>query len=467
MNFNNAIKTRSAAVVSFASVLTLIGLYLFFNSNLQVRGLPGTHTRGQPASELPRISNTHQLSPEELAIKLNEASDITCGGIDVNSILHVKAATIIDPDLDAFLSESDNYPQLGLPPSTWEDKEERAYWAYLNAVSLWRPKSRTYWTIQRVYYYKDRGYTHPWFSYAWWEEWNEAGTHRVDSGILPIFIPQHKSKDGPEGPEDPRLFEDPDGHICFVFSMLDIDDYIKIWMYNTTSQRQVALHSPDGREAHRVEKNWTPFVHDGRVKFVFSYKPVTIIACDFSSGACHFDYAEEHDPGIAMLHGGSNWVPWYDSGYYIGFPHTRMNKGFVLFRPFLVVLSTHHGVFRIAYASGPLDLHNVTLLEPLGPHGSIPDLNERERDHGRILLTGSISRTDLFDRNSILITASTSDSSSALLEMGGIRDVMEAVIAKTERETSWHTDDGKVVECAERTAEKHFDDVFLKYKSHG
>lgn len=463
MNCTNAIKTRSAAVVSF---LILALFYLFFNSNLQVRGLRGTHrfhTQEQPASKLSPISNPHQLSPEELAIKLNETSDITCGGIDVNSILSVKAATNINANLDTFLSSSDNYPQLGLPPSTWDTKSERAFWAHLNAVALWRPKTRTYWTIQRVYYWKDRGYTHPWFSYAWWEEWNEAVTQRVSSGAIPIFIPQHRTKSAPEGPEDPRLFEDPYGHICFVFGMLDIDDMIKIWIYNTTTHRQVALHSPDGREAQRVEKNWTPFLHNNQVKFVFSYKPITIIACDFTTGTCHYDYADEKNPGIEMLHGGSNWVPWYDSGYYIGFPHTRMNKGHVLFRPLLMVLSTHNSVFRIAYASGPLDFQNVTLLAPLGPHSDITALDEREADHGRILLSGSISRTDLFDQNSILVTVSTSDKASALLEIGGIRDVMEAVIGKVEGEEGWRVDDGKVVGCAEGAAEGHFDDVFGKY----
>lgn len=165
---------------------------------------------------------------------------------------------MIDPDLDVFLCEAENYPQLILPASTWEDKAERSYWASLNSVSLWRPRSRTYWTITRVVYFKGRRrYSNP-FSYAWWEEWNEAGTQRVGSGILPIFIPQHRIKEYSEGPEDPRPFEDPYGHVCFVFSMRDIDDLVKLWMYNTTTERQVALHSPDGREAQRVEKNWTP-----------------------------------------------------------------------------------------------------------------------------------------------------------------------------------------------------------------
>ncbi len=464
--FANAVKLRFA-VISFTSILALASLHLLLNFNQPLRILPGTYgnfMRGRPASKLPPIFDTHQLSREELDIKLNVSSDITCGGIDVNSILHVKAATIIDPDLDTFLSESNNYPQLGLHPSTWEDEGERAYWAYLNAVSLWRPISRTYWTINRIVYTKGRHRFMPWFSYAWWQEWNEAGTQLVGSGIIPIFIPQHRENNNPEGPEDPRLFEDPNGNVCFVFSMLDMDDIVKIWMYNTTSERQVALHSPDGRETQRVNKNWTPFIHDGQIKFVFSYKPVTIVACDFSSGACHYDYAEEYNPGISELRGGSNWVPWYDSGYYLAFAHTLTHVEDVSFyRLSLVVLSTHDELFRIAYASGPLDLNNVTLLEPLGIHRNVSELDEREWDHGRLLLSGSVTRTDLFDRDSILITVSTSDNSTTLLEVGGISDVMEAVLENAERETSWHTDDGKVVECAERAAKKHYENVALKF----
>ncbi len=461
-----SLKTRIAAL-SFAAFLAFASIYFFLSHSQRVRTLPESYrsyVRGQPASKLSRFPGTHHLSHEELALKLNDTSDTVCGGIDVNAILHVKAVTIIDPDLDTFLSESDHYPHLGLPSSTWEDEKERAYWVSINAVALWRPRSRTYWTINRIYYYKGRLYTHPIFSYLWWEEWNESGSQRVGSGILPIFVPQHRDKkDRPEGPEDPRLFEDPDGHVCFVFGMLDLDDRIKIWMYNTTSERQVALHSPDGREPRPVEKNWTPIVHDGHVKFIFSYKPLTVIACDFFSGACHFDHTEERNPDIGEFHGGSNWVPWYDSGYYVAFARTRINRGHVLYRLNLVVLSGHAGIFRIAYASGPLDLHNVTLLEPLGPHGDASELDEREPGHGRLLLSESITRTDLFDQNSIMITVSTSDNSTTLLELGGIRDVMEAVIAKAERESSWRTDDGKVIDCAERAATKHYYDVFNKF----
>ena len=459
-----AVKTR-VAVVSFAFILVFTSLHLSLNHSQQVQALSGTYrsyAREQPASKLPRFPSAHHSSHDELAVKLNDTSDTVCGGIDVNSILQLKAALVIDPDLDTFLNSSDNYPHLGLPPSTWEDKEERAYWVYLNAVALWRPRSRTYWTINRIYYYKGRTYTHPIFSYLWWEEWNETGNQRVGSGILPIFIPQHKDKkDKPEGPEDPRLFEDPDGHVCFVFSMLDLDDHVKIWMYNATSERQVALHSPDGREPHSVEKNWTPIVIDGNVKFIFSYKPLTIIACDFFSGACHFDHTQERNPGIGAFHGGSNWVPWYDSGYYIAFARTAFWGR--IHRPSLIVLSALGESFRIAYASGPLDLHNVTFLEPLGPHRDISELDEREPKHGRLLLSESITRTDLFDQNSILITISTSDNSTTLLEVGGIRDVMEAVMAKAERESSWRIDDGKVIECAERAAQKHHEDIWKKF----
>ena len=123
------------------------------------------------------------------------------------------------------------------------------------------------------------------------------------------------------------------------------------------------------------------------------------------------------------------------------------------------------GVFRIAYASGPLDLHNATMIQPLGPHESFSDPSEHQRDDGRIMLGRSISRTDLFDRNSIMITVSTADRSSALLEVGGIRDVMDGVVARAEWETEWRTGDGKVVDCAEAVAAKYADDYFGKNQS--
>ena len=274
--------------------------------------------------------------------------------------------------------------------------------------------------------------------------------------MFPIYIPQYQ--DHYTGPEDPRAFEDPYGHVCFVFTMLDMDGLAKIWMFNTTTQIQVALHTPQGREEQVREKNWTPFIHDGKVKFVYSMKPLSIVKCEFSTGDCQFDYATDSNPSISSLHGGTNWVPWYDSGYYISVAHTAAGPN-KIYRLTLVVLSTHDETYRITYASGPFDLKNITLLEPFGNHKNISEINPRGTNSGRILIGCSISRTDLFDQDSILISVSTMDNSTTLLEVGGISDLMESIIHKAERDQSWHIDDGKFIECAEKTAEQHMEDM--------
>lgn len=460
---HNVVKHRSAAkAVLF--VLVLSHLYLLSN---EIRGAlsrtPACSKWEQPISKLPRVSATHQPPREVFA---NSTSDITCAGIDVNGILHVKAAKTLDADINGFLNNSNNYLELGVPNSTWDDPQMRERWFNHNTVSLWRPLTKTYWTANRVIYSPADALT-PLISYAHWEEWNEDVSQRVGSGKFPIFAPHHKW-DWLLGPEDPRPFEDPYGHICFVFTMIDTDDLHKMWLYNTTSGNQIALHTPEGLDPPLYEKNWTPFVHEGQVKFVYTIQPLSIVACEFSNGTCEFDYTTTDTPSPSALHGGTNWVPWFDSGYYISIAHTKINDDEFggIYRLSLVLLYPHSRGYKISYASGPLDFNNITFLEPFGELMNISQIDTHDVRHGRIISAHSIVRTDLFDKDSILVTVSTSDNTTALLEIGGISRAMELILAKgIGNRKYWQLDDGKAAECAERAASKHANNILMVKKN--
>ncbi|MCJ1278516.1 hypothetical protein MMC21_006333 [Puttea exsequens] len=450
------------AITAFFALISIA--YFFLWSHQPLRGIPESvrfAVKGGPVSGLPRIPNTkasHHFSSEELAIKHNVEAGTICGGIDVNSILHVDAAATLDPNLDIFLKDAKNYPELNLPASTWDKVDERAKWYHMNAVSRWRPKTMKYYNIIRIVYAGESIRSWPYISYLAWQEMSEDGTHGNEMHKYPIYIPQ--PNDGtPIGPEDPRVLEDPDGHICIFFSMLDIDGLRKIWFYNTTSDAQVALNTPKDRETQEIEKNWTPFIQNDTIKILYSYEPVTTMICDFGTGACQWDYARDHNPQISIIHGGSGWVPWKDSGYYISIGHAQIKSDWVLYRPNLLVLSPHDQEFRIAYASGPLNLDYVTLLKPFGVYNNLTEVDETDTDGGRILIAGSISRDDLFEKNSIVFTVTTGDWSTTILEVGGISEVMEAVIKQYELETSWHTDNGELIGCAETAAQKYYENV--------
>ena len=85
-------------------------------------------------------------------------------------------------------------------------------------------------------------------------------------------------------------------------------------------------------KCRNIEKNWSPFVKNNKIHFVYSYDPLIILEYDLNKdGICKIVFKQEnaeespfHNTENTYLRGGTNLLPYYDD-YYIGACHTRTN----------------------------------------------------------------------------------------------------------------------------------------------
>jgi hypothetical protein len=83
------------------------------------------------------------------------------------------------------------------------------------------------------------------------------------------------------GPQDARIFTF-DNSLWIVFNMLsDTDGFRRMYLYQIDGERdQPRALQIHGRDYKKTEKNWTPFVSDGRLMFVYCFEPLVILQCN-------------------------------------------------------------------------------------------------------------------------------------------------------------------------------------------
>lgn len=111
----------------------------------------------------------------------------------------------------------------------------------------------------------------------------------------------------------------------------------------------------------KTEKNWSPFVKDGTLYFVYNLEPLTILTYDLNpNGECTMvnpqdsnkdpsDYIQE-----TCIRGGSNLIP-YQGDYYVGAFHSRvLDERITVYHTHIVILDTKHLDFKVVYISKPV-----------------------------------------------------------------------------------------------------------------
>lgn len=106
-----------------------------------------------------------------------------------------------------------------------------------------------------------------------------------------------------------------------------------------------------------IEKNWSPFIKDNKLYFVYNYDPLIIIHYDLNdNGVCTIVFKQENidlplNTSKTFLRGGSNLIHYKDN-YYIGGCHSRIYKGCFHHYTIIILLDTKE--WKIIYLSKPI-----------------------------------------------------------------------------------------------------------------
>ena len=138
---------------------------------------------------------------------------------------------------------------------------------------------------------------------------------------------------------------------CMAISLFDEWNPITLEIKNTTSSVR-----------QKNEKNWSPFVKNNTLHFVYTFDPLVILTYDFNTkGECIVIHGPEGtfpNTENAYLRGGSNLIPYKDD-YYIGACHSRV-QGELMWAYHTHIIIMDMSCFRIVHMSKPVAFRHET-----------------------------------------------------------------------------------------------------------
>jgi hypothetical protein len=165
--------------------------------------------------------------------------------------------------------------------------------------------------------------------------------------------------------EDPRLIDVKD-KIFILFNIKNPNVYLGRYMCISEYDNfnPIVLRIIDMPFNH-MEKNWSPFVKNNKLYFVYNYDPLIILHYDFNPyGICDIVFKQNNislpiDTGQTYLRGGTNLVH-YKNDYYISLCHSRIGTDrfgphgyrYYYYFSFIIILNTKD--WKIEYLSKPL-----------------------------------------------------------------------------------------------------------------
>lgn len=122
--------------------------------------------------------------------------------------------------------------------------------------------------------------------------------------------------------EDPRIIEI-EGKIYIIFiGNSPLQGQFKcIWLHEYNTQKCIPLFIEG--VLNKIEKNWAPFNHNGKLMFVYNYDPLIVLYCDSETGKCKCVIGKLPFPThTTFIRGGSNLIKM--GNHYVGFAHSRL-----------------------------------------------------------------------------------------------------------------------------------------------
>ena len=152
------------------------------------------------------------------------------------------------------------------------------------------------------------------------DKWNALTRPR----LLPIITADNEVMKMDTGPQDARVFIFK-GHVWAVFNMLCKDGFRRMHLYNITGLGNAIPLRIDGKDRSRTEKNWTPFVFNNKLFFIYYFQPLVILQLEVETGRCSVVFSSE-EPRRGELRGGSPALQSAggDPTRFVGYLHTTV-----------------------------------------------------------------------------------------------------------------------------------------------
>lgn len=165
-----------------------------------------------------------------------------------------------------------------------------------------------------------------------------------------------------EGLEDSRIFKY-DNALWASATVWDMNEQhlTSIGLYRlapvTLSQTQVPIEyfiPLQGPNPTRYEKNWLPFVKEGKIHEIYSYDPLLIYCIDPSTGTCEQVVCRSQKYDYTSFRGSAGPIPFGDEGYLVVVHHASTDDGRYYFHRFLQLDKD----FNITHLSKPFTYKN-------------------------------------------------------------------------------------------------------------
>ena len=237
-------------------------------------------------------------------------------------------------------------------------------------TSIWIPSREIYFAVLRCRFVHRGSVLYATTFDSNWNELDEPFTYGPKEGmqapgIVPIsFFLMDKAKiledkiDIPYhyvGPEDPRLYRNPQGHICLVFNMLTPKYIRRIHHFNLTLGKIEIYDSKTlfPRDKVRAQKNWIPLMIGGKTAWLYDYVDFKLLDCSVATNV-RFIKPTSSVTHKSALRGGSAFVH-VGEDYYLSFSyvHDHLSR----YRPkFVLVQGDSFENARVVKSSGELEL---------------------------------------------------------------------------------------------------------------
>lgn len=223
-------------------------------------------------------------------------------------------------------------------------------------------------------------------------EWKVVSPPRV----LPIITAAEEIKDMDTGPQDARVFVYRND-VWVVFNMLNKDSVRRMHIYNVTNSAagNARALKIDNMDRGHTEKNWTPFVFNGNLFFIYCFFPLVVLLCDTDSGTCKVVYKGDNQsidanksfrggsPAILVRGSSSN-----AAATFVGWLHTTMpiTNATTTFDPVKLPIPAQQTKFVYRTCRFELEWGAATLTKPKLTIGSeiVFNNNQIEQVYGSV-----------------------------------------------------------------------------------